>query len=76
MFPEILIGPVLIVCGVFVMVFRRRVVSVMNKKVGKMYGEATADMWASGKRASVGILVAGAGWIALGAITVYAGLSS
>lgn len=70
MFPEIVIGPVLIVSGVLIVAYRRQLQSVIHKRAERIYGEATADLWASGGRASVGLLVAGAGWVAMGVITV------
>lgn len=71
MFPEIVIGPILIVSGVLIILYREILLSVMHKGLERLYG-AAADALASGRRASVGMMGggAGAGWIVLGVIAV------
>lgn len=70
MFPEVLIGPVVIVCGALIVLYRRRLTSVMRRASEVIYGEATADIWFSGRRGVTGVLVAGIGWILVGALTL------
>lgn len=44
----------------------------MNKRLDRMYGEPTADMWTAGPRGIIGMILAGIAWIAMGAFTTYA----
>lgn len=60
MFPEIIIGPALMAVGVMVIICRRGTVELIHRGLTRMYGEPTADMLASGRRAVVGIAGAGA----------------
>lgn len=70
MFPDILIGAVLMISGLLIIVYRQKLLPLMHRAIERMYGGTTAEMWASGRRVSVGMIIAGAGWIAMGGIAV------
>lgn len=70
MFPDIVIGALLMVCGVLIIVYRQKLLLLMHKAIERIYGGATAEIWAYGRRVSVGMIIAGVGWIGMGVIAV------
>lgn len=70
MFPEIVIGPILITFGVLMIVRRRKIEDIVHKGLEMTHGDPVADMLSSGKRARVGYAIGGALAIVMGAVEI------
>lgn len=71
MFPEIIIGPVLILVGAVLAVFRHHVAQIMHVGAERFFGGAVADHWFRERSAPVMMLLVGVFMIALGAFTAF-----